>query len=243
MRLAIVLLLVTAPLHAGTRRRAVEVDASALARARSVLFIAAHPDDEVPIAPWLWKKCVEEEARCSFLVVTTGENGDCLLPGGCGTALGAIRAAEMTRSAAQFRGALTMWGFPDGAPEEWTSIGDRVRAHVEAVNPDVVVTFDPRHGTTGHPDHRAIGRIVIDAIGDTRELYLMETRIDIALDPLSIVFHAAEVDARVIERFDAVSRWDALLRTMEIHRSQFDERWIAAVAASPLRAVFFASYP
>ena len=238
----VALLLLTTPLHAAVRRRAIAVDPSALVRARSVLFIAAHPDDEVPIAPWLAKKCIEEQARCSFLVVTTGENGTCLIPGGCGD-LAALRASEMSRSAAQFGATLTMWGFRDGAPEEWASIGDRIRAHVASIDPDVVITFDPRHGTTGHPDHRAIGQIVVDAIGGTRALFLMETRIDVGLSPLSIVFSAAEVSARVVERFDATSRWDALLRTMEIHRSQFDEAWVEEAAASPLRAVFFASYP
>lgn len=240
MRIWIAILLLATSFAA--RQRVVVPQPSALARARSVLYIAAHPDDEVPIAPWLARKCIEEQARCSFLIVTTGENGACLIPGGCGD-LGALRAAEMSRSAAQFGATLTMWGFRDGAPHEWGALDERIRAHVDSIDPDVVITFDPRHGTTGHPDHRAIGQMVIDAIGGSRELFLIETRIDIVASPLTIVFSAAPVTARVVERFDATSRWDALLRTMEIHRSQFDEAWVAEVAASPLRAVFFASYP
>jgi LmbE family N-acetylglucosaminyl deacetylase len=222
-------------LLATLRVRAVTPHVSELASARSVLFVAAHPDDEVPIAPWLAKKCIEERARCSILVLTSGENG--------GNA--AVRAAEMGQSASLFGAQLTMWGLVDGAPASWgADIGQRIRTHIEAIDPDIVVTFDPRHGTTGHPDHRAVGQLVIDAIGGTRPLYLIETRIDVFLSPFSITLSAAEPPpARYVERFDAESRWDVLLEVMAIHRSQFDELWIGEVAESPLRAVFFASVP
>ena len=49
----------------------------------SVMWIAAHPDDEVLVAPLLARWCGDGHARCSLLVATRGEAGACRLPGGC----------------------------------------------------------------------------------------------------------------------------------------------------------------
>ena len=51
--------------------------------ARSVLWVGAHPDDEVLLAPVLAKLCLLERLDCHLLVLTRGEAGICLLPGGC----------------------------------------------------------------------------------------------------------------------------------------------------------------
>src|SRR5689334_7682364 len=80
----------------------------------SVLWIAAHPDDETLAAPLLSRLCLDEGLQCSFLVFTRGEKGACLLPGGCRPDLGTVRAAEMARAAKLFHAGLTLWSLPDG---------------------------------------------------------------------------------------------------------------------------------
>src|SRR6266849_9084057 len=90
-----------------TRNRAVRSSSP-----ERVLWIGAHPDDEALIAPLLGASCVDGAARCSLLVMTQGEQGSCVLPGGCAD-LGAIRTAEMQRAAKLFHASLTLWNFSD----------------------------------------------------------------------------------------------------------------------------------
>src|SRR5204863_829035 len=68
-----------------------------------ILWIGAHPDDEILISPLLGFHCVERGAQCVLLVMTRGEAG--------GPA--AVRAAEMQRAANLFHAALTHWAFAD----------------------------------------------------------------------------------------------------------------------------------
>jgi hypothetical protein len=57
---------------AGVRRRAVS---PSILPAGHILFIGAHPDDEVVAAPLLGALCADAAATCSFLVLTKGEGG------------------------------------------------------------------------------------------------------------------------------------------------------------------------
>src|SRR5687767_6067917 len=85
-------LLFVAP--ADARRRAVS---PAIVPAGHILFIGAHPDDEVVAAPLLGATCAEGGATCSFLVLTKGEGGTCGLPV-CLPDLGSVREKEMLAS-------------------------------------------------------------------------------------------------------------------------------------------------
>src|SRR5688500_14330528 len=100
-------LLFVAPAMA--RRRVVS---PAVLPAGHILFIGAHPDDEVVAAPLLGALCAEGGATCSFLVLTKGEGGICSLPV-CSPDLGSVREQEMLASAALFRGRVTQWTMPD----------------------------------------------------------------------------------------------------------------------------------
>src|SRR5437016_11853921 len=68
-----------------------------------LLWIGAHPDDEILIAPLLGRECVERSAQCSLLVMTLGEAGG----------PGAVRAAEMQAAADALHAQLTLWAFSD----------------------------------------------------------------------------------------------------------------------------------
>ena len=66
---------------AGTLRAAVPASSvpSFLPGARSVLWVGAHPDDEVLAAPLLARWCLDEKLRCTFLIFTSasGANACC----------------------------------------------------------------------------------------------------------------------------------------------------------------------
>src|SRR5262249_40862161 len=127
-------------------------------------------DDESTIAPLLGDLCIERGAQCTFLVATRGESGSCKLNGGCQPDLATVRTQEMRNAAVLYGANLIQWDLPDGSSalpntvlKIWAGISggdnvliDRMASAILTANPDIILIFDPRHGTTCHPDHRAI---------------------------------------------------------------------------------------
>jgi LmbE family N-acetylglucosaminyl deacetylase len=229
---------------------------SSLPMPRSVLWIAAHPDDEAVAAPLLAKWCLDEGARCGFLVMTRGEAGPCLSPSGCLPDVASTRSAEAAAASELFRADSILFRYPDGGgvlPPLWTasrdepSLVDRIAAQIEAFGPELILTFDPRHGTTCHPDHRETGRLVLEAVELVNEkpaVHLLETQVTFASGGAQ--FGTAMPDAL---RFDAtqllasgVEAWTAVVWDMERHPSQFAPDFIDAIRNAPYdqRAVFIA---
>lgn len=226
----------------------------------SVLWIAAHPDDEAVAAPLLASWCRDGHVRCAFLLFTRGEAGECLRAGGCLPDLATVRSSE-AGAASQYFGAESLHlTLPDGggsAPPSWdlqagdqTALVLKVSKYIEGFAPDLILTFDPRHGTTCHPDHRAVGEIVLAAVKllpQPPAVYLLESRVTFVATPFTVHFAPAFDDAG---RFDATATlastatpaWNAVIDDMLRHPSQFDGTWIDAIKNVPPleRAVFIA---
>ena len=205
-----------------------------------VLWIGAHPDDEAVAAPLLAQWCVAEGARCAFLILTRGEAGACLLPDGCLPDVATVRSAEAGAAAELFHADLILLRYPNDGVWNHDEVVARVAGEIEAFAPDRILTFDPRHGTTCHPEHRQTGGIVLEAaarLARRPRIDLLETRVEFA--ETTIVFSPA---SPVAERFDATASWEWVVRDMERHPSQFSQEWLDAVRAVPAadRAVFFA---
>lgn len=226
----------------------------------SVMWIGAHPDDEVLVAPLLALWCGAGRARCTLLTATRGGAGTCLLPAGCLPDLATVRSAEAGASSQFFDADAILLSLPDGGgatPPSWDldaggsrEIVGTIAGFISAQAPDLVLTLDPRHGTTCHPDHRAIAAIVLEAVKELTAppaVYLLETRLQIGTPPLTLHFSSASPDAI---RFDATGllaatgnpAWNALTSDMRLHPSQFDDSWLAAAAQVPAaeRAVYIA---
>lgn len=253
-------LLLTAALLLATARTRAVPHPSSIPSPASVMLIAAHPDDEAIAAPLLGKWCRDQHARCAFLLLTRGEGGECLLPDGCQPDIASVRSAEAASASQYFGASLILLTYPNTAgvaTPDWRSpSGDRpdvvtaVAHYIEAFHPSLVLTFDPRHGTTCHPDHMETGAIVIDAVkllSYEPELYLLETRVTFAFNPLVIHFAPAIAG---LQRFDAneilttsqTSAWSEVTQDATRHPSQFDGSWLAAIQNVPSsdRAVFIA---
>lgn len=216
--------------------------------ARNILWIAAHPDDELLAAPVLALFCREQNARCTIAVATKGERGTCELPS-CGTDLGALREQELRASAALFSASVIAGSFPDGtswSPQDvlvrWNAADPSVRDFIESilaqVQPDLVLTLDPRHGSTCHPDHRAIGRAVIEVCAERGiPAGVIPTRAKIvgAWDAVMIDPHLARADFIVDagRSPEHASRWDSLTAVARTHASQFSTRAVEALERVP----------
>lgn len=223
----------------------------------SVLWVGAHPDDEVLAAPLLARLCIEERLKCSFLVMTRGERGRCLLPGGCGADLGDVREAELAKAAKLYKAQVFQWLLPDGGADPdgtapaWDAAAhghqvllDSVRRIVALSKADLVLTFDPRHGSTCHPDHRAAAKLVLDALAEAPgrpPVYLLETRLVLRDAPLKIGLEPAAPAAAGAFAFDAATflpgskqtAWQVFLQNAQAHASQFDARWMRALRKVP----------
>lgn len=256
-RIALALVLTVVAMHAGARTRAVRHRES-LPAPKSVLWIAAHPDDEAVVAPLLARWCLDEGARCGLLVLTRGEAGPCMIDGGCHPDVATVRSAEAGAASELFGAESILLRYADGGgsvPPRWEASGDRpplalrIAAHIEAFDPEVVLTFDPRHGTSCHPDHRETGRIVLEAVATLAKrpaVYLLETWLTYAAG--TGVPQFAEALPGAI-RFDATQRllsgdeaWAATAWDMERHPSQFPPALVDIVRNVPVdqRAVFVA---
>jgi LmbE family N-acetylglucosaminyl deacetylase len=193
-----------------------------------VLWIGAHPDDELFVAPWLARLRTTAGAKLSFLIATRGEHGDCQLPPRAELDLGAVREAEMRDAARALGGDLQFLGWRDGTasePEEvlrvWASdaggrrkLREQLRAAVDRFAPDWIVTFDRRHGCTWHADHRALGTLV-QSLALPVPVTLAESRITFS-SPLRIQPGVPDAQAVVV-----TDTWDSLVRDLASHPSQF----------------------
>lgn len=153
-------------------------------RGSRVLFVGAHPDDETVAGPLLARAA--ETGKALVLCLTHGEGGRNRIGPQRGAELGKLRAAEL-RAACQILGAdyqiLDFWnGLPGGAdnpanaletPQQaiarWRrqSRKDPEKEIVRVIRqwqPDIVLTFDPVQGFTGHKEHRAVGLLTRNAV-------------------------------------------------------------------------------
>ncbi|HOX46172.1 MAG TPA: PIG-L family deacetylase [Myxococcota bacterium] len=151
----------------------VPVDAY-LARGARVMWIAPHPDDELFPGPLLARAALVHGNPVYLLVLTHGDGGECGLSRGCEPDLATVRGEELKRAAAFYKAELQherFWNAPlpvssFPAREEiwrrWQAQGDPVKVVAEAVRryrPDLVLTFDPHRGATGHPEHQLAARV------------------------------------------------------------------------------------
>jgi len=200
-----------------------------------LLWIGAHPDDELFVAPYLGAMR-ERGARIDFLLATRGEQGPCYRPEGCEPDLGTVREREMRDAAALFGGSAAFadcrdgsGGTPQNVLAAWARDAggaDPLRARfvrgIEAFAPEEILTLDPEH--SGHADHRAVGRLVL-SLGLAMPVTLAESR-PTWRAPMSILPAVENATA-----FDARAHWQWLVRDLECHRSQMRPETIDAFAS------------
>ncbi|HBL27924.1 MAG TPA: hypothetical protein DD490_13885 [Acidobacteria bacterium] len=166
---------------------AAEIDFSEHLRGKTLLFVAAHPDDEWGVAPLFAEACLFNGAKCHFVVASEARSWGCFPtiglrdPAECTR----IRRDEMIKSATALGGKVTFFGWEDAfyafdqAGMErnialWAkdnggrdALVARFKGVIDAVKPGVIFSHDPRHGTTCHPNHRAVTLLMLEALNQT----------------------------------------------------------------------------
>lgn len=137
----------------------------------SVLYIAAHPDDEnTRLLSYLAN---ERKLRTAYLSITRGDGGQNLVGKEQGEALGLIRtqellAARRTDGAEQFFTRANDFGYsknPDETLEFWhhdSTLADMVWV-IRNFKPDVIINRFPTTGEGGHGHHTASAILALEA--------------------------------------------------------------------------------
>ena len=137
----------------------------------SVLYIAAHPDDEnTRLLAYLAK---EKKFRTGYLSLTRGDGGQNLIGNEQSELLGLIRTQELLAArrmdgAEQFFTRAIDFGFSKN-PEETFHIWNREQILADAVwvirkfRPDIIITRFPEDGRAGHGQHSASAIIAREA--------------------------------------------------------------------------------
>ncbi|HRH38420.1 MAG TPA: PIG-L family deacetylase, partial [Flavobacteriales bacterium] len=137
----------------------------------SVLYIAAHPDDEnTRLITWLANG---KKVRTGYLSLTRGEGGQNLIGPELGDALGIIRTQELLEArridgGEQFFTRAVDFGFSKNAAESFEKWGkqnvlsDVVRV-IRMFRPDVIITRFPPTRDAGHGHHEASAILAAEA--------------------------------------------------------------------------------
>lgn len=137
----------------------------------SVLYFAAHPDDEnTRLLAWLSR---EKKYRTGYMALTRGDGGQNLIGNEQGEELGLIRTQELLAArrmdgAEQFFSRAFDFGFSKN-PEETFKIWDKEKILSDAVwvirkfRPDVIICRFPEDGRGGHGHHTASAIIAHEA--------------------------------------------------------------------------------
>ncbi len=139
--------------------------------AKRVLGVFAHPDDEQLVTGLFSYAKQKDGAFTAMVTGTKGEAGNQVPVVARQADLGIVRKAEALKSGfALGIDDQEVWDYPDGGvpgvPME--EIVAAVSAKIAALQPDVVVTFWPASGATGHKDHMRMGLAAETAVKETR---------------------------------------------------------------------------
>jgi LmbE family N-acetylglucosaminyl deacetylase len=134
----------------------------------SALAVVAHPDDMEYGAAAAVARWTGQGKRISYVLVTDGEAGISTMDP---AEVGPVRRAEQV-AACRVVGVedVEFLGLPDGLLEEGIALRSVLCDVIRRHQPDVVLSINFRDSWGGpswnHPDHRAVGRSLLDAVRD-----------------------------------------------------------------------------
>jgi LmbE family N-acetylglucosaminyl deacetylase len=197
---------------------------------QNILVILAHPDDPEFFCGATTARWVQAGHHVSYCVITCGDKGtkDMSLTS---DELCAIRQREQ-RIAAKVLGVedVRFLNYPDGYLVPDLSLRKDVTRVIRLVRPDVLVTCDPQTlftamGGLNHPDHRAAGQAVLDAVFPAARDHLnfIELWKEEKLEPHNVkeVWVAGSLQPDVT--LDVTDTWEIKIKALYEHKSQIGE--------------------
>jgi len=159
---------------------------------RRALVVVAHPDDAEFGAAGTIARWVESGTDVRYVVCTDGASGS-PDPDMTRERLAEIRQVEQRAACAELGVSdVTFLGYADGYLEASIEARRKVAAEIRRHRPEAVITLDPgvrwsSWGYVNHPDHRAVGDLVLHSINPAASTRLYDlTLIDEGLEPWDV---------------------------------------------------------
>lgn len=159
---------------------------------RRALVVVAHPDDAEFGAAGTIARWVDEGTTVRYVVMTDGAAGSSD-PTMTRERLVGLRAEEQRAACAELGVSdVGFLGYHDGYLEPTIEARRKVAAEIRRSRPEVVLTLNPAvrwtsRGRVNHPDHRAVGDLVLHAINPAASSRLWDTTLlDEGLEPWDV---------------------------------------------------------
>jgi len=196
-----------------------------------ILVVLAHPDDPEFFCGATVARWTAAGHQVGYCLLTCGDKGSpdrSIQP----EELCCIRQAEQRAAAAVLGVAQVRFlNHPDGYLVPDLDLRHQVTRLIRQERPDVLVTCDPTTLYVGgdrlnHPDHRAAGQVVLDAVYPAARdhLYFPELLQEEGLEPHAVreVWAAGTQQPNVV--LDITATWETKLRALFEHRSQIGDQ-------------------
>jgi len=195
-----------------------------------ILIILAHPDDPEFFCGATLAKWASQGHHLSYGLLTCGDKGtkDRSLSS---SDLCSIRQQEQ-RAAASIIGVekVNFLNYEDGYLIPDLKLRRDVTRMIRMERPDVLVTCDPQYFITpsdrlNHPDHRAAGQVVLDAVFPAARDHLnfIELWRDESLEPHIVREVWVSLTDRPNVILDVTPYWETKIRSLLEHKSQIGE--------------------
>lgn len=188
---------------------------------KSALAIVAHPDDMEYGAAAAVARWTGQGKRIAYVMVTDGEAGISTMDP---AEVGPLRRAEQV-AACRAVGVenVDFLGLPDGLIEENLGLRSKLCEVIRRHRPDVVLSINFRDSWGGpswnHPDHRAVGRALLDAVRDAGNPWVFR---DAGSEWDGVRFVAFSGSPQATHAVDVTETFAAGVESLSCHRVYLD---------------------
>ncbi len=187
----------------------------------SGLVVVAHPDDMEYGAAAAVARWTAQGKRIPYVLVTDGEAGiQTMDPAEAGPARRSEQEAACRTVGVE---QVEFLGLPDGLVTEGLALREELTAAVRRHRPEVVLSINFRESWGGpswnHPDHRAVGRSLLDAVRDAGNPWVF-TDHGSAWDGVRFVAFSGSPQAT--HAVDVTNTFDAGVRSLACHKIYLD---------------------